>query len=80
MARKPSLRQTITDAADKAGGADEPASKVEDFLDCIAKYDKEFSKWEKRVEKILKRYRDEGRENRTTGEAKSRWLNTKTAL
>ena len=80
MARK--LRDDLEAAAEQAGGADEPASKIEDFLDCIAKYDKEFSKWEKRAEKILKRYRDEGRENRTTGEAKFNilWSNVQTLV
>lgn len=81
MARK-SLRQDIEAAADGAGGADEPSSKVEDFLDCVAKYDKEFEKWVKRAEKVQKRYRDEGRENRTSGEAKFNilWSNVQTLV
>ena len=81
MARK-SLRQDIEAAADGAGGADEPSSKVEDFLDCVAKYDKEFEKWVKRAEKVQKRYRDEGRENRTSGEARFNilWSNVQTLV
>ena len=81
MARK-SLRQDIEAAADGAGGADEPSSKVEDFLDCVSKYDKEFEKWVKRAEKVQKRYRDEGRENRTTGEARFNilWSNVQTLV
>jgi len=81
VARK-SLRSQIEQAADRTAGADEPASQIQDFLDCMAKYAKEFEKWEKRAEKVLKRYRDEGRENRTTGEAKFNilWSNVQTLI
>ena len=36
-------------------------NKVEEYLQCIAQYEKTFKKWEGRVDKILKRYRDEER-------------------
>ena len=37
------------------------ASKLQGYLDAIAKYDREFKKWEERSKKILERYRDEKR-------------------
>ena len=54
------------------------ASEVQKYLDMFTQYDKEFAKWEGRVEKILKRYRDE----RTTTTAQSHynilWANVQT--
>ena len=54
------------------------ASEVQKYLDMFSQYDKEFAKWEGRVEKILKRYRDE----RTTTTAQSHynilWANVQT--
>lgn len=35
--------------------------KVSDLLGCIADYNREFDKWQKRADKIVKRYRDENR-------------------
>lgn len=35
--------------------------QVQEYLNHIASYEREFSKWESRVDKILKRYRDESR-------------------
>ena len=43
--------------------ATEEATRLQGYLDAIAKYDREFKKWETRVGNILKRYRDEGRSN-----------------
>ena len=37
------------------------STKLQGYLDAIAKYEREFKKWETRVDKIVKRYRDEGR-------------------
>lgn len=39
------------------------SSKLQGYLDDIAKYEREFKKWEDRAAKIVKRYRDEGRSN-----------------
>lgn len=39
------------------------SESLQGYLDAIAKYDREFKKWETRVGKILKRYRDEDRAN-----------------
>ncbi len=54
------------------------ASEVQKYLDMFTQYDKEYAKWEGRVEKILKRYRDE----RTTTTAQSHynilWANVQT--
>ena len=56
----------------------EVASEVQPYLDMFSQYDKEFAKWEGRVEKILKRYRDD----RTTTTAQSHynilWANVQT--
>lgn len=56
----------------------EVTSEVQTYLDMFSQYDKEFAKWEGRVEKILKRYRDD----RTTTTAQSHynilWANVQT--
>ena len=58
MAKKPAKEESAA------------ATRLQGYLDCIAKYDREFKKWEERNRKIIKRYRDEGRETRTDGSAK----------
>jgi len=56
----------------------EVTSEVQTYLDMFSQYDKEFAKWEGRVDKILKRYRDD----RTTTTAQSHynilWANVQT--
>jgi len=56
----------------------EVTSEVQTYLDMFSQYEKEFAKWEGRVEKILKRYRDD----RTTTTAQSHynilWANVST--
>lgn len=47
--------------------ADEKKNDVQKWLKTIAAYEQEFKKWEGRVEKILKRYRDEERERGGAG-------------
>jgi hypothetical protein len=53
--------------------------KLNGWLECISTYEREFSKWESRVEKILKRYRDE---RNTTSDNRARfnilWSNVQT--
>ena len=44
--------------------------KLQGYLDAIAKYERTFKPWEQRVEKILKRYRDDGRETRDASEVR----------
>lgn len=51
MAKKPTKEQV------------EEATRLQGYLDAIAKYEREFKKWETRVGHILKRYRDEARAN-----------------
>lgn len=51
MAKKPTKEQV------------EEATRLQGYLDAIAKYDRQFKKWETRVSNILKRYRDEDRTN-----------------
>jgi hypothetical protein len=56
----------------------EVASEVQTYLDMFSQYEKEFAKWEGRVEKIVRRYRDD----RTTTTAQSHynilWANVQT--
>ena len=40
------------------------------YLEEISKYEREFKKWESQVEKILKRYRDEGRDARSNAQSR----------
>jgi len=42
-------------------------SGVQEYLNHIASYDREFSKWETRAQKIVKKYRDENRNSQDTG-------------
>lgn len=42
-------------------------SELQEWLDAISTYEREFKKWEGRVDKILKRYRDESRDNKSSG-------------
>ena len=49
----------------------EEATRLQGYLDAIAKYDREFKKWEERNRKIIKRFRDDGRsDQRTDGASK----------
>jgi hypothetical protein len=56
----------------------EVTSEVQTYLDMFSQYEKEFAKWEGRVEKIIRRYRDD----RTTTTAQSHynilWANVQT--
>lgn len=54
------------------------ASEVQKYLDMFAQYDKEFGKWDGRVEKILKRYKDD--RNQTTAQVHYNilWSNVQT--
>ena len=57
-------------------------STLQSYLDAVAKYDREFKKWEQRVEKIIKRYRDEGRSSTENTAAKFNilWSNVQTLV
>ena len=58
------------------------AGKVADLIGCITQYEREFSKWEKRTEKIIKRYRDDGRtaSNGTSVRFNILWSNVQTLV
>lgn len=56
-----SVRESVSEAVDEKGGK-LVLSPVQVWLDHIAKYDSTFKPWQGRVEKILKRYRDDGRQ------------------
>ena len=62
---------------DEQAGAD-----VQVWLSHVSAYEREFKKWEQRVEKILKRYRDDGRGSRDAGQSKFNilWSNVQTLV
>lgn len=41
----------------------EEATRLQGYLDAVVKYEREYKKWEERSRKIIRRYRDERREN-----------------
>lgn len=53
---------------------------VDQWLNVIAVYEREFKKWEGRVEKILKRYRDETRKDGSGAKFNILWANVQTAI
>lgn len=57
-------------------------SEVQRYLGVIAAYEREFKPWERRNEKILKRYRDENRDSKTNLQAKFNilWSNVQTLV
>jgi len=61
---------------------EKPKDTAQQWIKAIATYDKEFNKWEKRVEKILKRYRDDPQNSRGYNLAKFNilWSNVQTAI
>lgn len=71
-----SVRDSVTKAVD--GGAQ---STVEKWKGVISGYDREFKKWDTRVDKLLKRYRDEGRSARDgTSKFNVLWSNVNTLV
>ena len=53
-------------------------TKVELYLNVVTQYDKEFSKWMNRTDKILRRYRDERQTNSTQTRYNMLWANVQT--
>jgi len=53
-------------------------TKVELYLNVVTQYDKEFSKWMNRSDKILRRYRDERQTNSTQSRYNMLWANVNT--
>ena len=64
----PSIKETLQSATDD----------VTPYLDYIASYEREFKKWEGRVEKILKRYRDDQRSTNSGQKFNILWSNVQT--
>ena len=62
--------------------APKPKSEVSKWLEIISGYDKEFEKWDRRVTKILKRYRDDNRSQSGNDTAKFNilWANVQTLI
>jgi len=56
------------------------AKKVQDYLDIIAAYDREYAKWESRAKKINKRYRDERPENNNGKKYPILWSNLQSLI
>jgi hypothetical protein len=61
---------------------DTPTDPAEQWVQTIAVYEREFKRWETRVEKILKRYRDDTRSSSGNQSAKFNilWSNVQTAV
>ncbi len=62
---------------------EQKATEVSEWLGTIAAYEREFKKWETRVERILKRYRDDTRTNTTVAPSAKfniLWSNVQTAV
>jgi hypothetical protein len=57
---------------------------LQKYLNVLGQYNREFSKWEARVTKIIRRYRDDARTNGTTGSESARfnilWSNVQTLV
>ena len=53
-------------------------TKVELYLNVVTQYDKEFTKWMNRTDKILRRYRDERQTNSTQTRYNMLWANVQT--
>jgi hypothetical protein len=60
----------------------ETLTGIQKYLNIIAQYDNEFKKWEGRTQKIVKRYRDDNRNNNTNETAKFNilWSNVQTLI
>lgn len=60
----------------------EALTGVQKWLNCISSYDNEFKKWEARANKIVKRYRDDNRNQNTNETAKFNilWSNVQTLI
>jgi hypothetical protein len=60
----------------------EALTGVQKWLNCISQYDNEFKKWEARSQKIVKRYRDDNRNQNTNETAKFNilWSNVQTLI
>ena len=60
----------------------EALTGVQKWLNCISSYDNEFKKWEARTNKIVKRYRDDNRNQNTNETAKFNilWSNVQTLI
>jgi hypothetical protein len=56
------------------------AESVEKWLQKITAYEQEFKRWESRVSKLLKRYKDEGRRESDTAKFNILWSNVQTAV
>lgn len=58
------------------------ARNLQDYLNTIATYERELRQWEVRVDKILKRYRDESRDRKTNAQTKFNilWSNVQTLV
>ena len=53
-------------------------TRVELYLNVVTQYDKEFSKWMNRADKILRRYRDDRQVNSTQTHYNMLWANVNT--
>lgn len=72
----PTVRESLTEAAESEG-----TTPVQKYVGVIAAYDREFKKWDARVDRLLKRYRDENRGNRdSSAKFNILWSNVQTLI
>lgn len=72
----PTVRESLTEAAESEG-----TTPVQKYVGVIAAYDREFKKWDARVDRLLKRYRDETRGNRdSSAKFNILWSNVQTLI
>jgi hypothetical protein len=82
MAAPQPMPQPMAMPAPKKNPKPRPKVDVQKWLRVIASYENEFKQWQLRVEKILKRYRDDTKEMDSTNPAKFNilWSNVQTAI
>jgi len=68
--------------AKKPKGVEGRSKELSDYLGCISSYEREFSRWEQRANRILKRYRDEDRPSNKSQQARFNilWSNVQTLV
>ena len=66
----------------KPTAKDGTPKQLQEYLSCIAAYEREFRKWESRAERIVKRYRDEDRPSNKTALSRFNilWSNVQTLV
>lgn len=79
---KRSIREAVTASVEGEREDGGPSERYLQYTEAIAAYEREFKKWEGRVERILKRYRDENRDKTTAAQSRFNilWSNVQTLV